>query len=99
MMTIDEEIKFLTDFLQHPAGFDVDMHGTLCIRPISEDSPPTHWAVDWEDTIDGITVTEEKCFPDDLAGAVRFFVEKRHYMCAGLDFEKMMWEEKKDTNV
>lgn len=89
MMTIDEEIRFVKDFLLHPAGWDVDMGGTLCIRPISEDSPPTHWAVDWEDVIDGITVTEEKCFPDDLDGAVQFFVEKRRYMCNGLDFDKI----------
>lgn len=89
MMTIEEEIKYLTDFLLHPAGFDVDMGGVLAIRPVSEDSPPSHWAVDWEDTIDGITVSEEKVFPDDLAGAVRFFVEKRHYMCNGLDFDKI----------
>lgn len=93
MMTIDEEVKHLIDFLSHPAGFDVDMHGSLCIRPICEDSPPKHWAVDWEEVVDGITVSMEKEFPNDLAGAAQFFVEKRRYMCAGLDFEKMLWEE------
>jgi hypothetical protein len=89
MMTIEEEIRFLVDFLRHPAGFDVDMGGTLTIRPISEDSPPSHWAVDWEDVIDGVSVSQERCFPDDLEGAVQFFVEKRHYMCNGLDFNKI----------
>ncbi len=42
MMTIEDEIKFVKDFLLHPAGWDIDIGGTLCIRSISEDSPPSH---------------------------------------------------------
>ncbi len=86
MMTIEEEVQHLVTFLSHPAGFDVGMGGTLQIRPIDEGSPPTSWAVDWEER-DGDTVYEfEKEFPS-LQEAAQFFVEKRRYMCNGLDFE------------
>ncbi len=73
-------------FLSHPAGFDAGMGGTLQIRPIDEGSPPTHWAVDWEER-DGDTVFEFEREFATLQEAAQFFVEKRRYMCNGLDFE------------
>ncbi len=92
MMTIEEEIQHLMIFLSHPAGFDVDMGGILCIRPVDEGSPPTNWAVDWEEHIEGVRYDYEKYF-SSLAEAVKFFVEKRHYMCNGLDFDQIACEE------
>lgn len=92
MMTIEDEIKHMITFLSHEAGFDVDIGGILCIRPVDEGCPPTNWAVDWEEHIEGVRYDYEKCFPS-LAEAVKFFVEKRHYMCNGLDFQEIAWEE------
>lgn len=89
MMTIEEEVKHLIDFLSHPAGFDVGMGGVLSIRPVDEGSPPTNWAVDWEEHDDQLVYEYEKCFPS-LQEAAQFFVEKRRYLCEGLDFRKIM---------
>ena len=93
MMTIEEEIQHVINFLSHPAGFDVDLGGMLCIRPIDEYSPPEHWEVDW---IENAEVEVSPAFPYEfhkefstLEEAATFFVEKRHYMCSGLDFEKI----------
>lgn len=86
MMTIEEEIAHLLAFLKHPAGFDVGMGGILSIRPIDENSPPEHWEVDWEETEDGMTCEYHKAFCT-LEEAVTYYVEKRRYMCTGLDFE------------
>lgn len=88
MMTIEEEIASLISFLSHPAGFDVDMGGVLCIRPIDENSPPEHWEVDWTGYEDGMECEYHKAFYS-LAEAAQFFVEKRRYLCYGLDFEKI----------
>jgi len=100
MITIDEEVKRLVDFLSHPAGFDVDLGGMLCIRPIDENSPPNCWEVDWtEDHYAKVSVAcpyeYHKEFPS-LQEAAQFFVEKRRYLCYGLDFEAIMMKE--ETN-
>jgi hypothetical protein len=88
MMTIEEEIARLIFFLSHPAGFNVDWGGLLTIRPIDESSPPDHWEVDWTGTEDGMSCEYHKQFVS-LSEAARFFVEKRRYLCYGLDFEKI----------
>lgn len=89
MMTIEEEVQHIVAFLSHPAGFNVDWGGVLTIRPISEDSPPTDWAVNWSETIDDIAYECEKCFPT-LQEAAQCFVEKRRYLVYGLDFEQIL---------
>lgn len=86
MMTIDEEVQHLVAFLSHPAGFDAGMGGILQIRPVDEFSPPQSWAVDWVEDDAELIYEYEKCFPS-LQEAAQFFVEKRRYMCHGLDFE------------
>lgn len=88
LMSIEDEIDHLVTFLSHPAGFDVGMGATLSIRPIDEGSPPTNWAVDWEEEDDNVVIELERCFPS-LQEAVQFFVEKRRYSCNGMDFEKI----------
>lgn len=92
MMTIEEEIDKIVDFLGHPAGFDVDIGGILCIRPIDECSPPVRWEVDWEETLDGMQAKFHKEF-NDLPSAAQFFVERRHLMCEGLDFFAILMKE------
>src|ERR1700675_4289533 len=98
MMTIEEEIHHLIDFLSHPAGFDVGMGGILQIRPIDEGSPPINWAVDWEEDDGDLRLNYEKEFAS-LQEAVQFFVEKRRYMCNGMDFEAVYLNASKTVNV
>lgn len=97
MMTIEEEVQRLIDFLSHPAGFDVDMGGLLCIRPIDESSPPIRWEVDWtEDVYAKVPAAcpyEYSKEFSSLQEAVRFFVEKRRHLCYGLDFESELMKE------
>ena len=94
-MTIEEEIAALFTFLKHPAGFDVDMGGILTIRPVDENSPPAHWEVDWEIEEGGMVCNYHKVFLS-LEEACTFYVEKRRYLCYGLDFEKIWYSESKD---
>ena len=95
MMTIEEEIQHLIQFLSHPAGFDVDMGGQLQIRPIYETIE--HWEVDWEEYLeDGTAARFQKIF-FTLEEAATCFVEKRRYMCLGLDFNKIAMDHFNDT--
>lgn len=86
MNDIDKEIVKIIFILSHPAGFDLDMCGMLCIRPIDECSPPIRYEVDWEEYIDGKTCSLYKEF-DTLESAAIFFVHKRHELQYGLDYE------------
>lgn len=95
MMTIEEEVALIIPVLRHPAGFDIDMGGILCIRPVHECSPPEYWEVDWEFLEDGMACKYHKVF-DNLQEAATFFVEKRRYFCWGLDFDKILLERNKD---
>jgi hypothetical protein len=89
-----EEITALVAILSHPAGFDVDICGTLIIRPIDENSPPQRWEVDWEEIKDNFTTTFSQEF-SVLSEAVSFFVQKRRELQLGLDFEKSILEKGK----
>ena len=86
MQPIEDEIQHIIDFLSHPASFDIGMGGTLTLRPIDEGSPATNWEVEWEEYDGDIRMDFHKDF-NSLEEAVRFFVEKRRYMCNGMDFE------------
>lgn len=86
--SIEDEIKLIIMFLSHPGGFDIDMAGILGLRPIDECCPPQRWEVNWEE---GINNNLYKEF-DDLSSAVEFFVEKRHELELGLDFEHELWK-------
>ncbi len=92
MMTIEEEVAHVVSFLNHPAGFDVSM-ADLHIRPIY--GTVDHWQVDWIVEEDGMVCNYHRIFPL-LQEAATFFVEKRHYMCQGLDFNKIYLEGSKD---
>ena len=95
MKTIEEEIAHVVAFLSHPAGFDVSM-ADLHIRPIY--STIDHWQVDWQTEEDGMICNYHKIFPT-LEEAAECFVEKRRYMCIGLDFNQIYAEESKEENV
>lgn len=89
MMTIEDEIQFLENFLSHSCGFEVSLYGTLEIRPIDEGCPPTEWEVIWFEVKDGM---ELECFKEfnNLHEACQCFVEKRRYLCLGADFEQVL---------
>jgi hypothetical protein len=89
MMSIEEEILHLQTFLSHPCGFEVSLYGTLQIRPIDESCLTTEWEVSWKELQDGIEIDYYKEF-HSLYEACQCFVEKRHYMCFGSDFQEMM---------
>ncbi len=42
---IQEEIELITKIISHPAGYDVDLFGTFCVRPTDQGV----WEVDWVD--------------------------------------------------
>jgi len=86
LIPIDQEIEQLIAFLSHPAGFVVGLSGILEICPGDEESPPTYWAVSWSEEDGGTVYDFAKSFVS-LQEAATFFVEKRHYMCVGLDFQ------------
>ena len=86
MMTIEEEIKHLITFLDHPAGYIVDVAGELCIFPIYE--MREFWEVTWKIVEDGVSIDLNRQFVT-LEEAANFFVEKRRYLCLGSDFNKL----------
>jgi hypothetical protein len=85
ILPIEDEITLITTLLSHPAGFDIDLSGGLCIRPVG-----CRFAVDWdvfcEEDIVGF-ISHEKVF-NNLEEAARFFCEKRRAGKIGLDFQK-----------
>jgi hypothetical protein len=91
---IKKEAQHITALLKHPAGFDLGCGGMLCLRPVSEDTPPSKWEVDWNEWSEFDKDPPAAC-PyfhhqdfDNLEDAVKFFVEKRHEMSLGLDLER-----------
>jgi hypothetical protein len=88
MLTIEQEIEHLFDFLSHPCGFEIGLYSLLTIRPVCEGSPPTLWEISWTDIEEELELEYFKTFYD-LREAVVFFVEKRRYKCIGADFEKI----------
>ena len=97
LMPIEEEIEMIFTMLSHSGGFDLDMAGLICIRPVDECCPPEHWEVDWEIQEETTIIKFHKVF-QSLREAVVFFVEKRHLLCIGLDFDYMVrkdidWDE------
>lgn len=81
-----DEIDKVTLLLQHPCGYGVDQSGVLWVRRYEHPM----WAVEWE--VDNYldpkkTRIEVKEFDTPYAAAT-FFVNKRHEMELGLDYEK-----------
>jgi hypothetical protein len=96
MITIEEEIEHLKEFLTHPCGLEVSVYAILQIRPIDEGCPPTEWEVSWRELQDGVEIDYYKEF-NSLHDACQCFVEKRRYLCLGADFEELLMGAEKST--
>ena len=86
-MNVEEEIEFVLKVITHPVGYDLDLFGTMCVRPTDQGV----WCVSWEENtkiVDGKFTTDEReqCFPTPQEAA-EFFVRKRIADEIGLDFE------------
>lgn len=87
-MNVEEEIDFVVKVITHPAGYDLDLFGSMCVRPTDQGV----WCVSWEENVEiedcKFKVEEiEKCFPT-AREAAEFFVKKRIQDEIGIDFEK-----------
>ena len=87
---IQEEIIFVTKVITHPAGYDLDLFGTMCVRPTDQ----LIWEVDWEESIDGKRVEKYKEFPT-AKEAAEFFVHKRYEIQLGEDVESYFYHKSK----
>lgn len=74
------EIELITAVITHPAGYDVDLFATFCVRPVEDGS----YCVSYE----GVNLKDswEKCFTDPVEAA-KYFVAKRHELQLGIDIE------------
>lgn len=80
-MTNEEEIQFLCQVLQHPAGFDLGFAGILSIRTTDNNTIEVEW-------IDKNQDEQYQSFDrSEMTNAVKFFVEYRHEHQLGLDYE------------
>ena len=86
MITIEEEIKQIVTLLSYPAGYSLSLNGELTLSPIY--GTIEHWEVFWEEIEDSTALDYRKIF-FTLEEAVTFFVEKRRYLCLGVDFNQM----------
>lgn len=103
---IQEEIDFVLKVITHSAGYDLDLFGSMCVRPTDQGV----WCVNWEqdqpinDSSNDLyfcmiqsrygdrTIYEiEKSFPT-AKEAAEFFVRKRYQKKIGLDFETAYYE-------
>ena len=84
-MTLEEEIKSVYDLITHPAGYDVGCSGLISIRRYEYPK----WAVEWEERSylvncpDRLEVLEF----DDPMKAAECFVDLRHQVYVGLDYD------------
>lgn len=86
MISIDEEIKQVITLLSNSAGYSLSMGGDLTLCPVY--GTRDHWEVYWEEQEDNIVLDYRKVFAT-LEEAAQYFVEKRRYLCLGVDFVKM----------
>jgi|ERR1035437_1782718 hypothetical protein len=85
----EEEIKLINQIITHPAGFILDLFGEmLYIR-----STMYEFEIGWEELEDNIVMNFTKLFDEALAAST-FFVERRHKMQLGIDFESELIREK-----
>lgn len=85
----DDEIELICMVITHPAGFDLDIAGTLCIRRYEY---PV-WAVEEEVAFGGNVGKYNVKEFDEPRKAASYFVERRHALQLGLDFEEELMKE------
>lgn len=79
---MQDEIELVYKTITHPAGFIIDLFGGLLyVRPTCAE-----FEVGWQLELDGQICDSYKLFWDAMEAAI-FFVEKRHEMKIGIDFE------------
>lgn len=91
-MSKAEEINLVKAVIDHPAGFDLDLFGGMLIirstgGPMNDEETIE---VEWDFMIEAKANVGTQSFPktESLAAAT-FFVEKRHELQCGIDFEQI----------
>lgn len=90
MMTIDNEIQVLIQFLDHQRDYEVTLDHLSIESLCGEDDC---WVVTWKEYDGGMEMICQKDF-SCLFDAATYFVEKRRYFCIGADFRAL--EKEKD---
>ena len=88
MPTADDfrnEVILVKAVIAHPAGFDLDFGGGLIfIRTTDQETIE----VEWDTVVDAKVHKDHKSFSvEQLDEAATFFVQKRHELRLGIDFE------------
>lgn len=86
MLTIEEEVKRLIFLLESDAGYTISLNGDLTLSPVY--GTRDRWEVYWEEQ-EGDTVFDYRKLFLTLEEAANYFVEKRRYLCLGVDFNQM----------
>jgi hypothetical protein len=86
VITIEEEVKQIITLLSYPAGYSLSLNGEVTLTPIF--GTIEHWEVFWKEVEDGVVLDYQKIF-FTLDEAALYFVEKRRYLCLGVDFNQM----------
>jgi hypothetical protein len=88
--TFREEVALVRAVIAHPAGFDLDFGGGLLfIRTTDQETIE----VEWDVILGAKSHKDYKSFPvGQLDEAATFFVQKRHELQLGIDFEMFEYE-------
>ncbi len=89
--TKEDEIKLIHQIITHRAGFIIDLFGgMITIRSHSDG-----FEVAWQTFDDSLVYDWHRDYAHhDSLEAVTFFVEKRHALQCGIDFEGELMKEK-----
>jgi hypothetical protein len=93
-MTREEEVALVEAVINCPVGYDLDLFGgMMCIRttggPMNMEETVE---VEWEVMIGAKPNRGTQSFPKnptDIRAAAQFFVDKRHELQIGIDYEEM----------
>jgi hypothetical protein len=84
-LQFDAEVFLVKQVIAHPAGFDLDFGGGLIFIRTSDQET---YEIEWNVTLTGKGECQYKSFTvEQIDAAARFFVEKRHELRLGIDFD------------
>ena len=90
----DAEIALVQAAIAHPAGFDLDFGGGLIFIRTTDQLTIE---VEWLDAHNMPTNRNATCYKSFLIGEIKeaatFFVQKRHELRLGFDFEQLDYED------
>lgn len=90
-MAHEEEVALVVAVLKHPAGYNLDFAAHLGIRSTDQGTIEVEWT-EYEVGDSGKSQEMVKSFPEsDLEEAAKFYVEMRHELQYGLDYESEAW--------